>query len=166
MKKILCLLLASAICVSLVACGGKGNTTDDDTTDVSNDTTNGDTTENIDTTDDFGIGKVIDNETEAPVSTGKKVDKNINAVAEALGLTGGEKNFYDKIGAIDGKEYNGGNVVLYQYDEDSEKYQEILNGNGSSRIAAYKDGIVLLFPVGSNAGYELVEAFNELVFND
>ena len=105
-------------------------------------------------------------ETEAPETqpvTGIKVAKSIDAVAEALGLTNGEKNFYDVIGAIDGKEYNNGNVELYLYDESSEKYQKILAGKGSTKIAAYKNGVVLLFPVGSKPDQEIINKFNELI---
>ena len=53
-------------------------------------------------------------ETEAP-----KIEKNIDAAAEALGLTGGEETMYAMIGATAGKEYNDGAVELYQFEEDS-----------------------------------------------
>ena len=175
MKKLLCLLLMIILCISLAACGAgtekntENNTitntssTEESSNNASNETIEGDNDSSYNS-QDFGTGTVLPEEDESKEESGKKVEKTIDAVAEALGLTGGEKNFYDKIGAIDGKEYNGGNVVLYQYDVTGEKYQEILNGNGSSRIAAYKDGIVLLFPVGSTTNYELVNAFNALEF--
>lgn len=172
MKKLLCLLLMISLCVMLAACGtatekatenstatnvsSTENTSDDIS--IENDNTSSKNSQ------DFGTGTVLPEEDESKVENGKKTEKTIDAIAEALGLTNGEKNFYDIIGAIDGKEYNGGTVVLYQYDVSGEKYKEILNGNGSSRIAAYKDGIVLLFPVGSNTDHDLVNAFNALEF--
>ena len=160
------------LCVVLVACGTTTEKTTENsspTNSSSNESKYNDTAVENDNTSsnnlqDFGTGTVLSEEDESKVESGKKIEKTIDAVAEALGLTNGEKNFYDKIGAIDGKEYNGGTVVLYQYDVSGEKYQEILNGNGSSRIASYKDGIVLLFPVGSNTDYDLVNAFNALEF--
>ncbi len=156
MKKVVCLFLTMVMCISLVACGGEKSSEEN----VTNDTL----TNNTDAPQDASTDKAV--EPEINGDNGKEVEKTIDAVAEALGLTNGEKNFYDKIGAIDGKEYNGGMVELYQYDEASEKYQQILNGNGSSRVAAYKNGIVLLFPVGSKKDADLIKAFNELKIKD
>lgn len=59
-------------------------------------------------------------ETEAP-----KIEKNIDAAAEALGLTGGEETMYAMIGATAGKEYNDGAVELYQFEEDSDAYETV-----------------------------------------
>lgn len=147
MKKFLSLLLIIVMCISLVAC-------------------NGEKTENNNASDDNTSYSENKEEPEIIEDNGVKVEKSIDAVAEALGLTDGEKNFYDIIGAIDGKEYNNGSVELYQYDESSEKYQAILDGKGSSKIAAYKNGIVLLFPVGTKPDAELIKAFNELNIED
>ena len=81
-------------------------------------------------------------ETEAP-----KIEKNIDAAAEALGLTGGEETMYAMIGATAGKEYNDGAVELYQFEEDSDAYKEIESSDSVSGIpvAAHKDGIALIF---------------------
>ena len=68
-------------------------------------------------------------ETEAP-----KIEKNIDAAAEALGLTGGEETMYAMIGATAGKEYNDGAVELYQFEEDSDAYKEIESSDSVSGI--------------------------------
>ena len=154
MKKVISLMLIVVMCISLVACGGESKSTNNSASENS-------ANENL-TTDNSENKEENIEKSEEKI---KKIDKNIDAVAAELGLSGGEENMYAKIGATYGKEYNNGNVVLYQYDVNSEKYQNILNGNGSSRIAAYKDGIVLLFPVGSTPDANLINIFNELSFN-
>lgn len=94
----------------------------------------------------------------------EKIEKNINAVAEKLGLTGGSETFYSMIGAIDGKEYNDGSVELYQFDEKNDSYTQIINDGIPLEAAAYKDGIILVFPVGTEADNDLVEQFNGIEF--
>ena len=146
MKKILCFVLIMAMGVLMVACGG----------DASSETVKGNGEQNAVT--DGGVN--LDNDAETNV----KKEVTIDEVALALGLTGGEETFYNMIGAIDGKEYNGGNVELYQFDEDSSDYKKMISGEGVLKPAAYKDGIVLLFALGVQADTELVDAFNELEF--
>lgn len=94
----------------------------------------------------------------------EKIEKNINAVAEKLGLTGGSETFYSMIGATDGKEYNDGNVELYQFDEKNDSYIQIINDGVPFEAAAYKDGIILIFPAGTEADNDLVKQFNEIEF--
>ena len=99
-------------------------------------------------------------ETEAP-----KIEKNIDAAAEALGLTGGEETMYTMIGATAGKEYNDGAVELYQFEEDSDAYKEIEYSDSVSGIpvAAYKDGIALIF-ANNETDQAILDAFNQLQF--
>lgn len=99
-------------------------------------------------------------ETEAP-----KIEKNIDAAAEALGLTGGEETMYAMIGATAGKEYNDGAVELYQFEEDSDAYKEIESSDSVSGIpvAAYKDGIALIF-ANNETDQAILDAFNQLQF--
>lgn len=112
--------------------------------------------------------QVEDNNANDVVSTTapkkEKVEKNINAVAEKLGLTDGSETFYTMIGATDGKEYNGGSVELYQFDEKSDSYKQIINDGVPFKAAAYKDGIILVFPAGTEADTDLVEQFNGIEF--
>lgn len=99
-------------------------------------------------------------ETEAP-----KIEKNIDAAAEALGLTGGEETMYAMIGATAGKEYNDGAVELYQFEEDSDAYKEIESSGSVSGIpvAAHKDGIALIF-ANNETDQAILDAFNQLQF--
>ena len=99
-------------------------------------------------------------ETEAP-----KIEKNIDAAAEALGLTGGEETMYAMIGATAGKEYNDGAVELYQFEEDSDAYKEIESSDSVSGIpvAAHKDGIALIF-ANNETDQVILDAFNQLQF--
>ena len=99
-------------------------------------------------------------ETEAP-----KIEKNIDAAAEALGLTGGEETMYAMIGATAGKEYNDGAVELYQFEEDSDAYKEIESSDSVSGIpvAAHKDGIALIF-ANDETEQAILDAFNQLQF--
>lgn len=75
----------------------------------------------------------------------EKLAKNINAVAEKLRLT-------------------GGSVELYQFDEKNDSYTQIINDGIPLEAAAYKDGIILVFPVGTEADNDLVEQFNGIEF--
>ena len=99
-------------------------------------------------------------ETEAP-----KIEKNIDAAAEALGLTGGEETMYAMIGATAGKESNDGAVELYQFEEDSDAYKEIESSDSVSGIpvAAHKDGIALIF-ANDETDQAILDAFNQLQF--
>ena len=99
-------------------------------------------------------------ESEAP-----KIEKNIDAAAEALGLTEGEETMYAMIGATAGKEYNDGAVELYQFEEDSDAYKEIESSDSVSGIpvAAHKDGIALIF-ANNETDQAILDAFNQLQF--
>ena len=131
MKKVLALVMAAALALSLVACGGSDSSSSDKS-----------------------------KETEAP-----KIEKNIDAAAEALGLTGGEETMYAMIGATAGKEYNDGAVELYQFEEDSDAYKEIESSDSVSGIpvAAHKDGIALIF-ANNETDQAILDAFNQLQF--
>lgn len=100
-------------------------------------------------------------ETEAP-----KIEKNIDAAAEALGLTGGEETMYAMIGATAGKEYNDGAVELYQFEEDSDAYKEIESSDSVSGIpvAAHKDGIALIF-ANNETDQAILDAFISFSLN-
>lgn len=98
-----------------------------------------------------------ESESEAP-----KVERTVDAVAEYLGLTGGEETFYQMIGAQAGKEYNDGAVELYQFAVDSEDYKAIADGNGVLTAAACKAGIVLVFPNEEDS--TIIEKFNSIEF--
>ena len=93
-----------------------------------------------------------------------KIEKNIDAVAEALGLSGKSETFYDMIGAEDGAEYNDGAIELYQYDPESKEYKDIENGKGAIEAEACNSGFVLVVPDGTKPDKKLVKSFEELTF--
>lgn len=102
--------------------------------------------------------------TESETEKVEKIEKNIDSVAEKLGLTGGSETLYSMIGATAGKEYNDGNVELYQFDTKSDVYKQIIGEGSPLKAAAYKDGIVLIFPAGTEADSDLIEKFNSIEF--
>lgn len=114
------------------------------------------------------VSQVEDDTINSVVATTKqkkeKIEKNIDAVAEKLGLTDGRESFYSLIGAIDGKKFNDGSVEMYQFDEKSDCYKQIINDGVPLEAAAYKDGIILIFPVGKEPDNDLVEKFNGIEF--
>lgn len=94
-----------------------------------------------------------------------KIERNIDATAQALGLSAGEETYYQMIGANEGREYNDGAIELYRFDENSEEYKEIENSGevAGTEVAAYKDGIVMIF-VGIEQDQEIIDSFNELEY--
>ncbi len=98
----------------------------------------------------------------APEET--KIEKNIDAVAEALGLEGKEQTYFEMIGAEDGAEFNGGDVEIYQYDPESKDYKNIEAGNGAIKAAACNSGFILVFPEGGKTDKKIIKAFEELSF--
>ena len=115
--------------------------------------------QNVDATKDEQIVTAPEVEKKA-----SKVERNLDSVAEALGLEDGNSTFYAFIGAIDGKEYNGGNVELYQFDVDADAYAQIIGDDSPLSISAYKDGFVLLFPAGVEEDANIVAKFKDIVF--
>lgn len=92
------------------------------------------------------------------------IEKTIPAIAEALGLSDQGEVYFEVIGARDGAEFNDGAVELYIFDEDQEEYKTLVAGDGFVVPAAYKDGVVLVFPEGTDPDPELVQAFDDLTF--
>lgn len=92
------------------------------------------------------------------------IEKTIPAIAEALGLSGQSEVYFEVIGARDGAEFNDGAVELYIFDEDQEEYKALVAGDGFVVPAAYHDGVVLVFPEGTDPDPELVQAFDALTF--
>lgn len=93
-----------------------------------------------------------------------KIENNIDATAEALDLSNGEETMYQLIGATAGKEYNSGEVELYQFDESSEAYKEIESSGTVSgiEVAAYKDGIALIF--ANETDQTIINEFNKIQY--
>lgn len=135
MKKAICLIVAIIISTTLVACS---NSADDKPS-------NGVTTEST----------TIEN---------TKVEKSVDAVAKYLGYSDGAETYYATIGAVAGKEFDGGRFELYQFDENSDSYKNMVSGNSYLNVAAYKDGIILVFPMDTTADESLVEKFNSVKF--
>lgn len=92
------------------------------------------------------------------------IEKNIDAVAEALGLKNKEETYYDMVGADDGAEFNGGAVEIYQYDPASDAYKDIEAGNGAIKAEACNSGFVLVVPEGTEPDKKLIKAFKALEF--
>lgn len=93
-----------------------------------------------------------------------KIEKNIDAVAEALGLSGKSETFYDMIGAKDGAEFNDGAVEIYQYDPESKDYKDIEKGEGAIEAEACNSGFVLVVPDGAKPDQDIIDTFNSLNF--
>lgn len=132
MKKITVILLSLLLCLGLFACGNDKNANDNDANN--------------------------DKDNTATVS----IDKDIDAVAKHLDLKDGEKTMYSAIGAENGKEYNDGEVELYEFKEDSKEYKDIVKGDGTIKAAAHKDGIILVFP--NDTDQKIIDKFNEINF--
>lgn len=82
----------------------------------------------------------------------KKIEKTVDAVAEELELGEGTETLYQMIGAEAGKEYKDGEVELYLFDEKSDEYKAIADGEGSLEAAAVNDGMIILTEDESLAG--------------
>lgn len=89
-----------------------------------------------------------------------KIEKTVDAVAEALELGEGSETFYQMIGAEAGKEYKDGQVELYLFDEGSEEYKAIEDGDGAIVADATNSGMVIL-----SDDEDLVNKFKEIQFN-
>ena len=141
MKKLIAIIMVMCMVLSFAACGG--NETDKNET-VPNETVEGENT------------STEVEEVQAP-------SMSIEEIATALGLTGEEDVMYDLIGAVAGKQYDG-DVELYQFEEDSDAYKELIEGKTYLTASAYKKGIVLIFALGVEVDTNLVDAFNALEF--
>ena len=93
-----------------------------------------------------------------------KIEKSVDAVGEALGLTAGDETLYEYIGATAGREFNDGAIEIYQYDTSSDEYTAIESDGAISGItvSAYKDGMVLIFSGEEDA--DVKAAFEALEF--
>ena len=93
-------------------------------------------------------------------------EKSVDAVAAELGLEGGEETTYNAIGAIAGKQFNGGAVELYQFDEASAEYEAIDETEAINGIRVWEnDGMVLMFPEGKAADQAMINKFEALDFD-
>lgn len=138
MKKILILLLTAALAFAMVACGDS----DEDTEEIAEEATE----------------EVMEEE--------QNTEKSVDAVAEALGLEGGEETMYNAIGAIDGKEFNDGTVEIYLFDENSAEYEAIDETETINGIQVWEnDGMVLMFPAGQEPDQVLIDKFEALDFD-
>jgi len=93
-----------------------------------------------------------------------KIEQNIDAVAEALGLSGKSETYYEMIGAKDGAEYNDGSIELYQYDPESQDYKDIEKGEGAIEAAACNNGFIIVVPDGTDPDKKIIDAFKNLQF--
>ncbi len=141
MKKLLWLLTAIIICVSLVSCDeqspAEDNLTNEDNTTV---------------------------DQNQPTEEDAEIEIKIDYVAEQLGLTDESEVLYGLIGAVAGKQYSNGNIELYQFDENSQAYKDLIGRKTYLIPAAYKNGVVLIFALGVETDTALVDAFNALEF--
>ena len=92
-----------------------------------------------------------------------KVEKTVDAVAEALGLTDEKQEKAFEMAGY-------GDVEIYIYDESSDAYKDVIGegydmmGIAVIKAAAYKDGVVLV-PSGSDGiDQGIIDKFNELNF--
>ena len=139
MKRLLWLLSVLIICVSFVA--------RDEQTSPNDNSTNEDETI-----------------TDQNQPTQSEIEIKIDYIAEKLGLTDESDVMYGLIGAVAGKQYSNGTIELYQFDENSTDYKNLIGGKTYLTPAAYKDGIVLIFAFGTEKDENLVASFNALEF--
>ncbi len=145
MKKLLVLLLTLALSFSFVACGnGNDNAAEDNNNNAAVENNN-DNTDNSDNAD-------------------KEIAKDIDAVADYLGLKNGKETLYQAIGAKAGKEYNDGKVELYHFDDDSAEYEKLKKGEGDLKIAAHNDGFVLVFTDDAAKDEDMIKKFEAIDF--
>lgn len=134
MKKIMLLVFVIVLTIGLCSCGGGSDPAEEPETAAETQT-----------------------QTEAV-----KIERSIDAVADALGLTEKSEVYYTVIDADDGAEFNGGAVELYQYDPENQVYKDICAGEGAIKAEAYNNGFILVVPDGTEADEDLVMRFKEL----
>ncbi|MBQ9610632.1 MAG: hypothetical protein IJV15_14465 [Lachnospiraceae bacterium] len=139
-KKLFTLLLATTIL--MVGCGTKKETTTTETTEATTEMT---TTE---------------------ATTEAEKEKSLDDLAKYLvdgGYVSGEQSetMYSYIGAIGGFKYLDSNVEVYEYDETSDTYKEIVNTNAVSglTVPAINGPYVLIFSNGTT-DQNVIDAFN------
>jgi len=152
MKNLLVFLLTLSLAFSFAACG------DDNDNDAADNGNNAAVEDNTNAAADDAENKDNDNDKD------KEIDKNLDAVADYLGLKGGEDSLYEIIGAKAGKKYNDGKVELYLYDDDSDEYEKMKKGEGSIKIAAHNDGVVLVFGNEEDKDEDIIKKFKEIDF--
>lgn len=157
MKKIITLLLTLALAGSFTACGGN-----DDKTSAEQNSPTVEDNAGADTNDTDNNMSSHDDRNDD--DDRYEIDENIDAVAEHLGLKNGKETLYQTIGAKAGKEFNGGKVEIYQFDDDSAEYKKLKNGEGDLKIAAHNDGFVLLFTHEKDRDEKMIKKFENIDF--
>lgn len=104
-------------------------------------------------------GSKDDGDTDRSEPEAVKIEKTVDAVAEELELGEGSETFYQTIGAEAGKEYKNGEVELYLFDENSDEYKKIEEGNGEIAASATNSGMIIL----AN-DEDLINKFKEIQF--
>lgn len=155
MKKIITLLLTLALAGSFAACGNDDSDAPADQNSTAVEDNAGADTNGTDNDADSDVPDDDDRE---------EIDENIDAVATHLGLKNGEETLYQVIGAKAGKEFNGGKVEIYQFDDDSAEYEKLKKGEGDLKIAAHNDGFVLLFANEEDRDEKLIKKFEDIDF--
>lgn len=155
MKKIITLLLTLALAGSFVACGNNDSDAPADQNNAA--------AENSAGADTDGAGSNTDSDL-ADDDDRSEIDENIDAVAKHLGLKNGKDTLHEVIGAKAGREFNGGKVEIYQFDDDSAEYEKLKKGEGDLKIAAHNDGFVLLFAEEKDRDEELIKKFEAIDF--
>ena len=98
-------------------------------------------------------------------------EKNIDAVAAALGLTYEGSKAYEMIGAKTGAGYSNG-IEIYEYDENSIAYKKIISEDGydimdgllTVKATAYNSGMVIIYSGEGMMDNKLLEKFKALKF--
>lgn len=153
MKKLFVLLLTLTLSFSFVACGSDDNNAADDNNNAATEDNAADNAADADKNADKDTAKDTDN---------KKIERNIDAVADYLDLKKGDETLYDMIGAKSGREYNDGEIELYEFDKDSAEYKKIIDGDGAVEAAAHNDGIIMV--VTKEQDKELIQKFKDIQF--
>ena len=153
MKKLFALLLTLALSFSLVACGNDDNNAADDNNNAA--------VEDNNAADNNNAGNNNVGNDQNNVSN-NRIDRDIDAVADYLDLKKGDETLFDMIGAKAGREYNNGDIELYEFDKNSAEYKKIIEGKGSIEAAAHNDGIVMV--VTKEQHKDLIQKFKDIQF--
>lgn len=153
MKRFLVLLLTLSLAFSFASCGSD--------TDNGADNSGNTAVEDNNATDNTADNQ-DNNQGEAEKDNNGKIEKSIDAVADYLNLKKGDETLYNMIGAKAGREYNNGEIELYEFDKDSAEYKDIIEGKGSVEAAAYNDGIIMV--VTKKQDNDLIRKFENIKF--
>lgn len=104
-----------------------------------------------------------------PPVSGDKINKDIYAVADKLGITKETEKYFELLGAKDGAGFSN-SIELYLYDENSEAYKKVISSAGydymfgNIKATAYNSGVVLIYTGDGNVSQDILNKFKAIKF--